>query len=117
MKIADVKIKRLNWEVHAEDPKTSREKDFEVGDCGDTLFIKKKIYINSTMEDDLVYETIKHELVHAYLFSYGMGQIKFDEEVVCDFVSTYGDSIIKDSKDLFEAYKYMTEPHNKRRNK
>ena len=37
-----------------------------------------------------------HELIHAFMQSYGFGQIdEWDTEVVCDFISTYADSIVK----------------------
>lgn len=49
-----------------------------------------------------LYNTIKHELTHAYLYSYGFSQVKLNEEVVCDFFETYGEKIIIDSKKLYE---------------
>lgn len=50
-----------------------------------------------------IYSTIKHELTHAYLYSFGFTQVELNEEVICDFFETYGERIIADSKKVYES--------------
>lgn len=51
-----------------------------------------------------ILSTIKHELTHAYLYSYGFSQVELNEEIICDFFEMYGERIIADSK---KVYKYL----------
>ena len=52
-----------------------------------------KDYIN-------VRETLIHELVHAFIFEYGFENVKWNEEMVCLFVSKYIDEINNKVKEL-----------------
>lgn len=64
---------------------------------------KDKARILITKNQPNLLSTIKHELTHAYIFAYGFDQVEFDEEVICDFIETYGEKIIKDSKKLYKG--------------
>ena len=73
--------------------------------CGITHFSEGEIYINKDISDYLIKRTIRHELTHAFLFSYGMGQYEeFSEENVCDFVETYGEDIVEMTNYIYKEY-------------
>ena len=57
--------------------------------CGMTHFVPKEIYIANNLPADTMWNTLIHEVTHAYIDSYGLNQIKWDEEIVADFVGTY----------------------------
>ena len=50
-----------------------------------------------------MYKTIKHELVHAYIDSFGMAQHgTFTEEQLADFVESYGEEIASAAKQILK---------------
>lgn len=61
---------------------------------GLTLRAKHLIYINKEMCEDQKIKTLKHELTHCYIWEYGFYNVpNFNEEMVCDFVSSSNDFI------------------------
>lgn len=102
-----VKINNLNWKVYfvANNDANLDKNDDEDDVCGITHFSKLRIYINRDIDEELILHTLKHELTHATLFSYGMGQYEtFTEENVCDIVETYGEEIINNANYIYNAY-------------
>ena len=62
-----------------------------------------KIYIDKKLKKDLMYRTIIHELTHAYVWSYGFDQYtNFEEENLCDFIESYGQSILSKADWIFK---------------
>lgn len=53
------------------------------------------IYINSKLNDELRTKVISHEIVHAVCFSYGITVPIDTEELIADFVATYGREVIE----------------------
>lgn len=52
------------------------------------------IFINEDMCETQKINTLKHELMHCYIWSYGLGNVSdFDEEMVCDIVASSNDFI------------------------
>jgi len=52
------------------------------------------IFINEDMCEEQKINTLKHELMHCYMWSYGLGNIAdFDEEMICDLVASSNDFI------------------------
>lgn len=80
--------------------------ELENGDyrCGMTDFVKKEIYINKEMCWDSMRYTILHELSHAYIESYGMLQVEFTDEVVCDYIGNYMLNILGDYERIVDYY-------------
>ena len=102
-----VKIKSRNWNVIFDDPAkkvylANKDLGFDINDGGST--VEGTIYINSTLDDEQVYAKLKHELVHAYVWSYGFYYVKWDEENMAVFNETYMEDIIYDAKELFKYY-------------
>lgn len=64
-----------------------------VGDglLGLTSFDEPTIYIRYQKNRESMFRTLTHELVHAYLFSYGFTNLdddkKFSEEFICNFIA------------------------------
>lgn len=56
---------------------------------GVTDFITKDIYIRNDLSDSSLKYTLYHEITHAYIESYGLLQIDWNDEIVADFVANY----------------------------
>ena len=69
---------------------------------GITDFRKKKIYIANNLNNDSYKYTLKHELTHAIIDSYGLLQIEWNDEIIADFMAIY-------SNELQELYKKVLE--------
>lgn len=53
------------------------------------------IYINNMLSDDMRTKVVSHETVHAVCFSYGISIPIDTEELIADFVATYGREVIE----------------------
>lgn len=63
------------------------------------------IFINQDMCEEQKTNTLKHELMHCYIWSYGLGNtFDFDEEMVCDLVASSND-FINEVVDLYLGIK------------
>lgn len=77
---------------------------------GITKFATAEIFVRSEkMNKDIIYRTIKHELGHAYLYSYGMTAETMDEEDICNFLESHAEHLIRDAKYVFNK-RFRTEP-------
>lgn len=56
---------------------------------GVTDFITKDIYIRNDLNDSSLKYTLYHEITHAYIESYGLLQVDWNDEIVADFVANY----------------------------
>lgn len=64
-----------------------------------------RIYISAELEGDSALRTIKHELVHAYIYStQAIRPETWDEEDVCEFLSIYGDEIIQQANLVYTKF-------------
>lgn len=52
-------------------------------------FVTKDIYIRNDLNDDSLKYTLYHEITHAYIESYGLLQVDWNDEIVADFVANY----------------------------
>lgn len=56
---------------------------------GLTIKSEHKIYINKDMCEEQKIKTLKHELTHCYIWEFGLYNVpNFNEEMVCDLVSS-----------------------------
>lgn len=101
-----LKINGLEWRVKFTHDKEELKEDL-LGLC---VFTQLKIYIADDADNAVVRTSILHELVHAYLFSYGFTKVKdsddlmFSEEQICDFVAMNLISILDMANKLYDAY-------------
>lgn len=89
-----IKINNYNWSVHFEEPDAEIMND-DGYYIGLTLFHKLSIHIRKGLPEELTRSTVIHELVHAFLFTYGIKEDEYDEEKVCEFFGTHADQIMK----------------------
>lgn len=54
----------------------------------------KKIFVADGLDDELLKKVIIHEVCHAVIFSTNIYMDIWQEEQLCDFVATYGESIL-----------------------
>lgn len=63
------------------------------------------IRLSNKIDNQLLYSTIVHELVHAYLFEYGIYDDNYTNENVCNFFGAYGKKIIETAEIVYNAFK------------
>lgn len=99
-----LKINDLEWNL------TFVKKNEIEGCYGITRFSSLTIKIATDLHKDIVRTTITHELVHAYLESFGYtppsidSALMFSEEQICDFIAMNQDFIMKQSSKVFSIY-------------
>ena len=80
------------------------DEHLDIGDndyrSGMTYFKEKEIYIANNLKRDSYDYTLKHELTHAIIDSYGLLQIEWNDEIVADFMAIY-------SKILYELLEIL----------
>ena len=102
-----IKVNDLDWDVifknQIEFKKRLGNLDDDSTYLGLTLSDLDQVWLSEELQkDSLLYRTIKHELTHVYIESYGFGQFSnFTEENVADFVECYAEKIVNDSKSIF----------------
>lgn len=104
-----VKINELEWTVFF----VSREHGkLELDDTqcmGVTYFSDLQIYIDKSLSEKLIRQTVIHELIHAFLFSYGVHvectNGKDTEEAFCDFCGAYFDKVQKLTNTIIKTWK------------
>lgn len=70
---------------------------------GLTDYFNLTVYICIDAPRDLINDTIYHELAHAYIFTYGMGQNEnFSEENVCDMFGAFGEDLFNNAYNLIK---------------
>lgn len=83
---AFVTINGLEWNVITEDINSTN--------IGLADYRNLTITLDETVSKEVLTRTLKHELTHAIIYSYGLDQIgKFNQEVVCDFMANYSDML------------------------
>lgn len=74
-------INNLHWKITIND--NLNENIF-----GTTNYATQTIYLNPTCVMENIKRTLLHEVVHAFLYSYGLHCIEsFDKETICEFIS------------------------------
>lgn len=88
--------------VEEEDERLKMEdEEYHSGVCD---MRKKEIYIAKELGLDAARYTVKHEIVHAYLESYGFLQVEYTDEVIADFIAIYGKKIEETFKEVYLYY-------------
>lgn len=92
-----ITINNFNWNV-------SFVQSFDKEKFGTTRHLTQEIQVLDSLSREETRRTLIHELTHAFINSHGFGQIdEWDTEVVCDFISTYADSIVRLADSIIEA--------------
>lgn len=78
------------------------DKTFSIGSCdSETL----TIYINDTINSNLLKKVLCHEIVHAAIYSYNVVLTYMEEEFIADLIATYGEEIITITNSIFSKLK------------
>ena len=73
-----------------------------IGSCDDNT---KSIYLNRNLNGKMLKKVLCHELTHAAMFSYNVDLSYEQEELLADFLATYGEEIIDITDSLFDRLK------------
>ncbi len=76
------------WKTHA------------LGVCDKTT---QTIYVDKTLKPRMQKEILCHEIVHAFMFSYGIDLSYKEEEIVAELMSKYGNDIIKVTNAIYDG--------------
>ncbi len=103
-------INKTEWEIIEVDKEKLLEeykKSVNEEACfafGLTIFPTHQIWINKDMCFDQQVRTLKHELTHVFIYSYGMFNVPhYTEEMVCDLVASINSFI----NDVIKEYVYL----------
>lgn len=89
-----VTINNLEWNIVVENS------DYDY--LGTTSESRLEIHIASVPNTQVIKRTITHEVVHAYLYSYGFPKKNFNEEDLCEFIANNLDGISHISNQVFD---------------
>jgi Zn-dependent peptidase ImmA (M78 family) len=62
----------------------------------------KTIYINKNLSGKMLDKVLLHEVCHAFCFEYQLNLDMETEEIICDFMATYGREIINVIDNIFK---------------
>lgn len=98
-----ITINGIDWSVLFVQPNSSRLQrsngSSTLGMCDNN---NHRIYINQYLTGDMFKKVLCHEITHAAMFSYGINLTIEQEELIADFVATYGEEIISITNYLFK---------------
>ena len=103
--MCEVRVNDIVWDVNLTvkgDPKL-QEDDKSV--LGITRYDTAEVLIRMDISPELMYRTIKHELTHVYIFSYGIDSANLSEENVADFMESFSERIVEDAKYIYSELK------------
>ncbi len=73
---------------------------------GLTIYSNHEIWLNEEMCKDQMIKTLRHELTHAYIWTFGLHHLPaYEEEMVCDIVAASSfiiNTVVDDLLDLEE---------------
>lgn len=101
-----IKINGLNWTV--ENVQRGSEKLILNGNpCfGVTYYADLVIWLDKNQAKELYRQTLIHELIHAYTFSFGVHLVANEktEESVCDFMGSHLDEIYLTANKIMDTF-------------
>lgn len=98
----NIRINNDIWEVKMIDSgKKKMNPSKGTINLGLTEYVKGVINIRKGMTESVTRSTVIHELVHAFIFSYGY--IVEDEEGMCDFFGSHADRIMRLTDDIMKV--------------
>ena len=78
--------------------------EYSIGACDN---LTRTIYINETLNGDLLKKVLCHEITHAAMFSYNVSLTIEQEEIIADIISTYGEQIVYITNKVFNKLSNM----------
>lgn len=107
------KINNFTWKLFLVEeidpnlaPTLTRPQDLDLGAWAVTKVESLSIFLQNEKLDAQLYRShIIHELVHAYLFSFGYLPEEMDEEGICYFFQHQGENILKQADEVYAKIK------------
>lgn len=97
-------INNKNWNMAFVEPYSEvlkrSDNSFTVGVCDNNT---QMIYIADNLQGVFLRKVLLHEVTHSAIFSYGIDMSVEQEEMLCDFLATFGDEIIDVVDNIFKA--------------
>lgn len=100
------KINGLNWTVQSVQREHEKLKNDKGNACfGVTYFQDLQIYLDGSSSRELFRQTVIHELIHAFTFSFGVHLVANEktEEPVCDFMGAHLDEIYSAANKIMDS--------------
>ena len=98
-------INGINWSlVFVNGSNEALRRSDGVYTLGTTDLRTKTVYISSVLTGRLLYKVICHELCHCFCFSYGIYLDLRTEELIADFLATYGQEVFAIADDIFSRF-------------
>jgi hypothetical protein len=100
------KINGLNWTVQSVQSENEKLKLKNNACLGVTYCQDLQIFLDGTLAKELYRQTVIHELVHAFAFSFGVHLVANEktEESVCDFIGAHLDEIYSTANKIMDSY-------------
>lgn len=96
-----ISINNINWNIVRVNPLNenlfNNDGTLTIG-MTDTYL--KTIFINNKLKGQLLRKVLIHELVHAWIFSYGFILTRQQEEFMCDFIASNSDDILNKADEI-----------------
>lgn len=109
-----IKINGLKWTVLFASRGDNILKLDDLQCMGVTDYFNLKIYLDGSISEELMRQTVIHELTHAFLFSYGV-HVECDEdteEAVCDFCGANFDKMLRATNKIIKGWHRVQENFN-----
>ena len=98
-----ITINGIDWFILFVQPNNSRLKrsdgSLALGMCDNN---NHRIYINQYLTGNMFKKVLCHEITHAAMFSYKINLTIEQEELIANFIATYGEEIISITNYLFK---------------
>ena len=97
------KVNGLNWEISLVEPHSDmlRRSDNTIT-LGVTDNNDRTVYMNNRLSYDMFDKVLCHELCHVFSFAYNLHIPIEIEEMIADFLSTYGRDVIAVADDILK---------------
>ncbi len=101
------KVNGLTWEVQSVQRNNDKLKVNNDECLGVTYYKDLQIFLDCSLSKELFRQTVIHELVHAFAFSFGVHLVANEktEEPVCDFMGSHLDEIYMTANKIMAVYK------------
>jgi uncharacterized protein YjaZ len=99
------KVNGLNWTVQSVQRENEKLKVKDNACFGVTYYQDLQIFLDETMAKELYRQTVIHELIHAFAFSFGVHLVANEktEESVCDFMGAHLDEIYSAANKIMDS--------------
>lgn len=103
-----IKINGEMWRVRLVPPShpylTAYRATPAIGCCDN---VTKMICVSNALSPAMIKKVLCHEIVHAAMYSYRVNLSHYEEELVADIISTYGNEIMVLTHITYDKFKFI----------